>query len=124
MPTHLHLVTSTDDGVNFPGLMRDFKHFTASKIITILEEERHTTYLRILEDNATKRAPEQQHKVWQDGYHPVALTSERWFEQKLDYMHNNPVRKGFVEYPEHWKYSSARNWLEDDHSIIEIDKNA
>ena len=37
-------------------------------------------------------------------------------------MHENPVRKGFVELPEHWKYSSARNWMLHDDSIIRIDK--
>jgi len=37
-------------------------------------------------------------------------------------MPENPVRKGFVESPEDWKYSSARNWLNDDNNIIEISK--
>jgi putative transposase len=36
-------------------------------------------------------------------------------------MHENPVRKGYVEMPEHWKYSSARNYLLDDHSIIRVE---
>ena len=40
----------------------------------------------------------------------------------MRYIHNNPVRMGFVELPEHWKYSSARNWLLNDDSIIKIDK--
>jgi hypothetical protein len=35
---------------------------------------------------------------------------------------HRPVRKGFVEQPEHRKYSSAKNWLLDDRSIIEIQK--
>ncbi|TCL34896.1 hypothetical protein EV691_101338 [Azotobacter chroococcum] len=30
--------------------------------------------------------------------------------QKLDYIHHNPVRRGYVERPEHWRYSSARNY--------------
>ena len=61
-------------------------------------------------------------KVWKDEYHPIAVKSPRWFREKLTYMHNNPVRKEFVEYPEHWKYSSAKNWLNNDNSIIQIQK--
>jgi len=51
----------------------------------------------------------------------VALHSEEWFNQKLDYMHFNPVRKDFVTKQEDWKYSSARNWYQDDHSVITPD---
>jgi len=40
----------------------------------------------------------------------------------MNYLHNNPVRKGFVELPECWKYSSARNWFNNDDSIIGINK--
>jgi hypothetical protein len=42
--------------------------------------------------------------------------------QKIEYVHHNPVRKGFVEAPEHWVYSSARNYITNDASIIEIQK--
>ena len=52
----------------------------------------------------------------------IALKSGKWFNQKLQYIHANPVRKGFVEKPEAWKYSSARNWLLNDHGIIKIMK--
>jgi len=37
-------------------------------------------------------------------------------------MHSNPIRKGFVDIPEYWKYSSVRNWFFNDESIIKIDK--
>ena len=63
-----------------------------------------------------------QNKIWQEGYHPVAIKNGRLFEQKLDYIHFNPVEKGFVEKPEHWKYSSARNYLLGDDSLLSIDE--
>ena len=102
--------------------MRDFKHFTSSEISRALEEKKKIYFLSVIKRAAERRSLKQIYKVWQDEYHPIALKSERWFVQKLQYMHNNPVRKGFVEVPEYWKYSSARNWLLDDHSIIEIEK--
>jgi len=61
----------------------------------------------------------QDYKIWANDFHPVALKSDRWVRQKIDYIHYNPVRKGFVELPEHWKYSSARNWILGDDRIIE-----
>ncbi|MGZ8182658.1 MAG: hypothetical protein ACXWT1_11900 [Methylobacter sp.] len=30
--------------------------------------------------------------------------------QKLDYIHQNPVKRGYVDQSEHWRYSSARNY--------------
>jgi putative transposase len=65
----------------------------------------------------------QDYKVRQNEYHPIAITSEKWFRQKMDYLHNNPVRKGFVEKPEDSMYGSARNWILDDDSIIKINKS-
>jgi len=60
-------------------------------------------------------------KIWQAGSHPEAITSQEFFIQKLNYIHDNPVRKGFVQEPEHWVYSSARNYILDDHSILKVD---
>ena len=62
-----------------------------------------------------------EYKVWQDGYHPIVLETEKFFCQKLDYMHKNPVRKGYVEWPEHWLYSSARNYVIGDHSVMRVE---
>jgi putative transposase len=50
------------------------------------------------------------YKFWQDGNHPVELTDYNFIRQKLHYIHNNPVVEGFVEQPEEYLYSSARNY--------------
>jgi REP element-mobilizing transposase RayT len=60
-------------------------------------------------------------KIWQEGSHPEAIESGEFFDQKLNYLHENPVRKGYVTRPEDWVYSSARNYYLNDHSIIRID---
>jgi hypothetical protein len=51
---------------------------------------------------------------------PIELWSEKVIKQKIDYIHNNPVETGFVTDPIDWKYSSARNYQEDN-TILEID---
>ena len=54
---------------------------------------------------------ESRYQLWQEGSHPQQIASEEMMIQKLEYMHNNPVRRGYVDAPEHWRYSSARNYL-------------
>jgi hypothetical protein len=38
------------------------------------------------------------------------MADERMLRQRLDYIHNNPVERGYVDEAEHWRYSSARNY--------------
>jgi type I restriction-modification system DNA methylase subunit len=47
----------------------------------------------------------------QEGVHPERIQSEEVMRQKVEYIHNNPVARGYVDRPEHWRYSSARNYL-------------
>ncbi|MBN2410160.1 transposase, partial [candidate division KSB1 bacterium] len=89
----------------------------------MLVTDNNHLFLRVVKKAAQGRSKKQDYKIWQDEYHPIAITSGKWFLQKMEYMHNNPVRKGFVERPEFWKYSSARNWLSDDDSIIKINRD-
>jgi putative transposase len=49
--------------------------------------------------------------IWEEGSHPQLIESETVMRQKLDYIHQNPVKRGYVDLPEHWRYSSARNYL-------------
>lgn len=52
----------------------------------------------------------QDYQVWQQGSHPQAILNWEMFQQKLEYIHNNPVRRGYVDDPLHWRYSSCRNY--------------
>jgi hypothetical protein len=54
---------------------------------------------------------ESRYQVWEEGSHPQIIGSEAVMRQKLDYIHQNPVKRGYVDRPEHWRYSSARNYL-------------
>ena len=48
--------------------------------------------------------------AWQEGSMPKRIGSREMMVQELDYMHNNPVKRGYVDDPLHWRYSSARNY--------------
>ena len=120
MPTHLHLTVWPDEKVNLSNAMRDFKRFTSQAISTQLEKDGRELFLRVLGKNAPGRAGSE-YRVWQEGFHPEAIYSGKFARQKLDYIHNNPVRKGLVDSPAHWRYSSARNYELNDHSVMEVD---
>jgi hypothetical protein len=62
------------------------------------------------------------HQVWQEGYHPEWSTSEDMLKEKMDYIHDNPVKRGLVRLPEHWVYSSARSYVRGEASVVELDK--
>jgi putative transposase len=62
---------------------------------------------------------ESQYQVWEEGSHPQLIESETVMRQKLDYIHQNPVKRGYVDLPEHWRYSSARNYLGQE-GLIEV----
>ncbi len=57
---------------------------------------------------------------WSIRFIPIEIWSSKVFNQKLDYIHNNPVVEGFVEKPYFWKYSSARNYMLDDDSLLKV----
>lgn len=64
-----------------------------------------------------------ENQFWQQNNQPIEIWSLMVFEQKLNYIHQNPVESGFVMEPWEWKYSSARNYVDDLEEILEIDSN-
>lgn len=121
MPNHYHLLVQLDNSKGqLSKFQQDLRKFTAKKILEKLYGENRFREIKILED-AARDLPKQRHKVWMDRFDDEVIKSEKWFFQKLNYIHNNPVKKGLVEAPEDWLYSSARNYSKGDHSIIKID---
>jgi REP element-mobilizing transposase RayT len=92
-------------------VLADLKRHTARKIIEQLESERCDWLLRQLREARAPLKTESQYQVWQEGSHPQAILSDAMMLQKLEYLHNNPVKRGLVASPEHWRYSSAHDWL-------------
>ncbi len=126
MPSHIHLIFRSSLG-DPSGLIRDFKGFTSRKMLTIIEEnpqESRKEWLLWMFDRAGKKNSNIKLKqFWQQNNKPIEIWSLKVFEQKLNYIHNNPVETGFVTDPMDWKYSSARNYSNDDQTILEIDLN-
>jgi REP element-mobilizing transposase RayT len=108
LENHLHLIARSET------LDRDvqrFKSFTARRIIDLLQEANATTLLRMLRLFKGEHKPQSTFQLWQEGSHPQRIEHENVMRQKLDYMHGNPVKRGYVARPEHWLWSSARDYL-------------
>jgi len=123
MPNHVHLIFSSE--INEPSkLLQSFKSNTAKELIGLIkennQESRKDWMLWMFKRAVKKYNKVSNHQFWIHHSHPIEIWSNKMFDQKRDYIHNNPVTGGFVEKPYYWKYSSARNYMMDDHSLIEV----
>ncbi len=101
-------------------VLRELKSFTANQILHQLEQEGRDWLLNQLAYfRATHKSTA--HQVWQEGSHPQAIMTDETMEQKLGYLHNNPVKRGLVASPEHWRYSSAHEWLPAAQPVLRCD---
>ena len=124
MPSHVHLIFRS--AVGEPSeLIRDFKGFTARKILRLIadnpQESRKEWMLKLFAEAGLANSNVKKFQFWQQHNKPIEIWSYTVFLQKLNYIHNNPVETGFVTDPVDWKYSSARNYANNDHTVIEID---
>ena len=123
MPSHVHFIfrSANDDP---SGVLRDFKKYTSKQVVKAIEnnpkESRREWLLWMFERAGKKKSNVSERQFWQHHNKPIELWSTEVIKQKIDYIHNNPVKAGFVTEPIQWKYSSARNF-NDDHTILEID---
>lgn len=126
MPSHIHLIFRSENG-DPSGLIRDFKGFTSRKMLQIIDEnpqESRREWLLWMFEKAGKKNSNVKHRqFWQQNNQPIEIWSLKVFEQKLNYIHQNPVLSGFVTDAIDYKYSSARNYGNDDQTILEIDRN-
>src|SRR5690606_757470 len=101
------------DGAMLSAIIRDFKKFTARTILQLIEQEPESRRQWMLQRFRYAGIPLQRvenYKFWQDGYHAIELTTNAMKEQKLDYLHQNPVTDLTVAAPEHYVFSSASNY--------------
>jgi hypothetical protein len=88
-----------------------FKSFTARRIIDTLQVRGFDTLLDQLRFYRLRHKTDQEFQLWQEGSHPEQIEGDDMMLQKLEYTHNNPLRRGYVAKPEHWRYSSAGAYL-------------
>ena len=115
MTNHLHLLA----GVSKPGtfisdILRDFKKFTSKSIVKAIEQNASESRREWMLDRCWFRGANDKKitnfRFWQEGNYVETIRSYEFYRQKLNYIHQNPVRQEIVERAEEYLYSSARNY--------------
>ncbi len=77
--------------------------------------------LQALKQAISRRLPEGGEAFWQARYYDFNVFSAAKRTEKLRYMHRNPVKRGLVERPEDWAWSSFRHYLTGVEGNVEIE---
>jgi len=121
---HMHFVCSIEEPFRMTDFLRDYKKFTAKAVldeIQNLSESRRDWMLHRFEFAGKFDNRIEKYRFWQDKSHPIELTTTELLHQRINYIHENPVRTGLVASAEEYLYSSARNYAGLS-SVIEIDE--
>lgn len=108
MKNHIHFIIFFNEEIKLPELMRDFKKYTGRYIRVLIQDDNRLVVLEKLVYNRRTQV----FKVWRDRYDAVMINSANVLYTKIEYIHNNPVRKGYVSQACDWKYSSAGYYID------------
>ncbi|MEQ9063682.1 MAG: transposase [Vicingaceae bacterium] len=125
MSSHLHLIVSCQDQFAISSIVRDFKKYTSKAMIKAIiqsDESRREWLLRIFKEAAQPIRRNTNYKVWQDGNHPVELIDNKMLDERLNYLHLNPVKEAIVQQPDYYIYSSANDYFREEEGILKIEK--
>jgi putative transposase len=85
-----------------------------------LEESRRECMLWMFERAGKYNTNNEKYQFWQQNNHPIELSSQKMLQQRLDYLHNNPVESGAVESPPDYLYSSAKDYYLDQKGLLPV----
>ncbi len=110
MSSHIHLIASSVNS-SLSDILRDFKSYTAKKIIASIEENpresRKEWLLHMFEFYAKGNSHNSKYQFWQQHNHPIDLVSSKFVDEKRQYIHENPVKARLVNEASNYIYSSA-----------------
>lgn len=113
MSNHVHMIASASEGYQLSAIVRDQKKFTAKRIYETIQqqgESRRNWMSWLFRSAGSNNVNNKYIQVWQQDNHPIELATNEMIDQRLDYIHNNPVKAGIVADPVHYIYSSALNY--------------
>lgn len=123
MSNHLHMVVAAKNN-DTSDILRDFKKFTSKRIIKAIQENplesRRDWMLDIFAKAGAKNSRNKTYQFWRQDNHPVELYSNNFTDQKIQYIHNNPVKAGIVDRPEDYLLSSAKDYYTDREGLLEV----
>jgi REP element-mobilizing transposase RayT len=118
MKDHFHLICRAEKLVN---VISSIKSYSAKQIIKQLKEDDKGEVLKIFEDNKIQYKTDRQYQVWQEGFHPQEIFGDSMFQQKMNYIHFNPVKAVYVDDILKWDYRSARECFGEGDGVIRLE---
>ncbi len=104
MTNHVHFLARATGQNSLSDILRDFKKLTSKAVIKAVQEnDRESRKEWLLQQFAT----EQGYRFWRSDNKPIEVWSNKVIQEKLNYIHCNPVEEGLVFRPEDYVYSSA-----------------
>ena len=115
MSNHVHMIISRKGGATIPEIMRDLKKFATFSIIKEIkenpQESRKEWLLYLFAKAGQSNSNNKNYQLWQQDNHPIELDpASNLFDQKLSYIHDNPITAGWVDNASSYIYSSASNY--------------
>ena len=124
MSSHVHMIIARHGSQPLEHVIRDIKKFTSFKIIEAIQnnpqESRRELLLWLFARAGRRNSNNTHYQFWQQHSHPIELDTEDRLNQRMDYIHYNPVVAGIVRYPEQYLYSSAGNYARLKDNVLEV----
>jgi len=111
MTNHIHMVARVNEGQSMSDFLRDFKTFTSKELYKLIInnplESRKEWIISVFQKNGKNNSLNKNFQIWQNGSFSTLLDSNYLIDQKVEYIHQNPVKAGFVDEASKYLYSSA-----------------
>ena len=124
MSSHVHMIIGRNKEESLQGIVRDLKKYTSVKIVEAIRDNEHESRRELLiwlfERAGKFNSNNKNIQFWQQHSHPIELFSNEVIDEKLNYIHRNPVEAGIVLSPEDYLYSSAVNYAGRPEKLIDV----
>ena len=122
MPEHVHVVLYPQAGIKISSILSLLKQSVSKRALGWLRIHATTFLARLADPTADNAAI---YRFWQrGGGYDRNLRSLPDIYQKIEYVHNNPVRRGLVVRAVDWHWSSALAWETGENWPIAIDRES
>jgi putative transposase len=125
MNNHLHLIISSEHN-KLADIVRDLKKYTSRRLIAAIQENpqesRKNWILWLFKSAGKQNSNNKNYQFWQQDNHPITLSTGEMIKQRLNYIHDNPVRAGIVSEQHHYLYSSAADYCTMQAGMLPIER--
>ena len=122
MTSHIHLIVSSEKS-ELASIIRDFKRHTSKELVEAVKdinESRREWLLNKFSFEAKRSGRTKNYKLWQDGFHPIILDTNFKIDQRVNYIHYNPIDAGFVLHERDFVNSSYLGYEDENCKVLNV----